>query len=120
MPNQGHTAEEMAKPIHEEIERLKTQDVTDDELESITTRAKADLIRGLGDNSGLAAQLAEYQADYGDWRELFRQIDRIDNVSKADIRRVANKYFTRENRTVGIMETIKPPTASQPQKGAQQ
>ena len=121
VPNQGHTADEMAKPIHDEIERLKTQDVTDEELESIKTRAKADLIRGLGDNSGLAAQLAEYQADYGDWRELFRQIEDIDNVTKTDIRRVANKYFTRENRTVGIMETINPAaSATQPQKGAQQ
>jgi predicted Zn-dependent peptidase len=121
VPNQGHTADEMAKPIHDEIERLKTQDVTDEELESIKTRAKADLIRGLGDNSGLAAQLAEYQADYGDWRELFRQIEDIDKVTKTDIRRVANKYFTRENRTVGIMETIKPAaSATQPQKGAQQ
>lgn len=118
-PNQGHTAAELAGPIHEEIERLKTQDVNDEELESIKTRAKADLIRGLGDNAGLASQLAEYQAAYGDWRELFRQIDRIDAVSKADIRRVANKIFTPENRTVAIMET-KPPAQAQPGKGGQQ
>jgi predicted Zn-dependent peptidase len=104
VPNQGHTAREMSGPIHEEIEKLKTQDMSDEELQSIKTRAKADLIRGLNDNQGLAAQLAEYQSYYGDWRELFRQIDRIDKVSKADIRRVANKIFTQENRTVGIME----------------
>jgi predicted Zn-dependent peptidase len=78
--------------------------MSDEELQSIKTRAKADLIRGLNDNQGLAAQLAEYHSYYGDWRELFRQIDRIDKVSKADIRRVANKIFTQENRTVGIME----------------
>ena len=42
-PSQGHTADDMAGPIHEEIEKLKTQDVTDEELESIKTRAKADL-----------------------------------------------------------------------------
>ena len=121
VPTQGHTAEEMAAPIHAEIDRLKNQDVSDEELQSVKTRAKADLIRGLGDNGGLAAQLAEYQAMYGDWRELFRQIDRIEKVSKADIRRVANKIFTPENRTVGIMETAKPPSApTQQQKGAQQ
>ncbi|HET9364175.1 MAG TPA: pitrilysin family protein, partial [Candidatus Angelobacter sp.] len=33
VPTQGHTAEELAKPIHDEIERLKTQDVSDEELE---------------------------------------------------------------------------------------
>lgn len=119
VPTQGHTAEELAKPIHDEIERLKTQDVSDEELESIKTRAKADLIRGLGNNQGLAVQLGEYQAIYGDWRELFRQIDEIDKVTKADIRRVANKTFSETNRTVGVIdtETAKLPT---PSKGEQQ
>jgi predicted Zn-dependent peptidase len=111
----------MAAPIHDEIEKLKTQDVSDEELQSIKTRAKADLIRGLGDNQGLASQLGEYQAMYGDWRELFRQIERIDKVSKAELRRVANKIFTEENRTVGLMETAKPPVAHAAQpKGGQQ
>jgi predicted Zn-dependent peptidase len=120
-PSQGHSAEEMAGPIHDEIEKLKTQDVSDEELQSIKTRAKADLIRGLGDNQGLASQLGEYQAMYGDWRELFRQIERIDKVSKAELRRVANKIFTEENRTVGLMETAKPPVAHAAQpKGGQQ
>ncbi len=121
VPSQGHTAEEMAAPIHEEIEKLQTQDVSDDELQSIKTRAKADLIRGLGDNQGLASQLGEYQALYGDWRELFHQIDRIEKVSKADLRRVANKIFSEDNRTVGLMETAKPKAtgAAQP-KGGQQ
>ena len=81
----GTLGREMAAPIHEEIEKLKTQDVSDDELQSVKTRAKADLIRGLGDNQGLASQLGEYQAMYGDWRELFRQIERIDKVSAKPI-----------------------------------
>ncbi|HEV8181981.1 MAG TPA: pitrilysin family protein, partial [Candidatus Angelobacter sp.] len=119
-PSQGHTADDMAGPIHEEIEKLKTQDVTDEELQSIKTRAKADLIRGLGNDQGLAFQLGEYQALYGDWRELFHQIEEIDKVSKADIRRVANKTFVEPNRTVAVMETEKPkaPPAG-PAKGEQ-
>jgi predicted Zn-dependent peptidase len=70
------------------------------------TRAKADLIRGLASNEGLAQQLAIYQARYGDWRELFRSMDKVDKVSKADIRRVANKAFQDNNRTVGTIETM--------------
>ncbi len=65
------------------------------------TRSRADLLRGLGDNEGLASQLADYQQRYGDWRELFQQLDKIDKVSKADIRRVANKTFVDTNRTDG-------------------
>jgi predicted Zn-dependent peptidase len=70
----------------------------------IKTRSKANLIRGLADNQGLATQLATYETRYGDWRELFRSVDRIDAVTKADIRRVANEVFVDTNRTVGIID----------------
>jgi predicted Zn-dependent peptidase len=101
----GHTTQEVADAIHVEIERLKKEDISDDELKMIKTRTKANLIRSLGDNEGLATQLATYQTRYGDWRELFRSVDRIDKVTKADIRRVANETFNDTNRTVGVIET---------------
>jgi predicted Zn-dependent peptidase len=104
VPLPGHKPEEMATAIHAEIERLKKEDITDDELKMIKTRSKANLIRGLADNEGLATQLATYQTRYGDWRELFRSVDRIDQVTKADIRRIANQVFVDTNRTVGYIE----------------
>jgi hypothetical protein len=104
-PLPGHTPQEMADAIHVEIERLKKEDISDDELKMIKTRAKANLIRGLADNEGLATQLATYQTRYGDWREVFRSVDRIDKVTKEDIRRVANETFNDTNRTVGVIET---------------
>ena len=104
VPLPGHKPDEMAAAIHAEIDRLKKEDISDDELKMIKTRSKANLIRGLADNEGLATQLATYQTRYGDWRELFRSVDRIDQVTKADIRRVANEVFTDSNRTVGIIE----------------
>jgi predicted Zn-dependent peptidase len=118
-PLPGHKPEEMAAAIHEEIERLKNEDISDEELKMIKTRAKANLIRGLADNSGLAFQLGVAQARYGDWRELFRQVDRIDKVTKADIRRVANQTFVPTNRTVGIIETTAPVSADASKGGAQ-
>ncbi len=105
VPVPGHTNQEIQKAIQEEITKLKTQDVSDEELQMFKTRTKADLIRGLASNSGLAQQLAIYQTRYGDWRELFRYLDKVDKVSKADIRRVANKVFQDSNRTIGTIET---------------
>lgn len=101
----GHTPDEIASAIHEEIEKLKTEDVPADELASVKTRVKAELIRRLGNNSGLALQLAEAQTLYGDWRELFRQVDAIDKVTPADVKRVANATFTANNRTVAKIES---------------
>jgi predicted Zn-dependent peptidase len=101
----GHTPEEIRDAIHAEIERVKTEDVTDEELQMIKVRAKADLVRGLADNGGLASQLGGAQALYGDWRELFRRVERIDHVTKADLRRVANATFVESNRTVAMLES---------------
>jgi len=117
VPLPGHTPQEVGDAIHAEIEHLKKEDISDDELKMIKTRTKANLIRGLADNSGLAAQLAITQMRYGDWRELFRSVDRIDKVTKADIRRVANETFVDTNRTVGIIETV---TGGSAQSGGDQ
>ena len=111
-PIPGHTTQEVADAIHVEIERLKKEDISDEELKMIKTRAKANLIRSLGSNEGLAFALGLNQARYDDWRELFRSVDRIDKVTKADIRRVANKTFNADNRTVGIIEFAPPPAAA--------
>src|SRR5581483_2656125 len=107
VPTPGHTPNDVAEPIHSEIERLKSEDVANDELQSVKTRAKADLIRKLEGNSGLALQLAIYQTRFGDWRELFRSVERIDKVTAQDIRRVAAGVFTPNNRTVGEVESVK-------------
>ena len=119
IPLPGHTPAEMRDGIHKEIEKLKTSDVSDDELKMYKTRTRADLLRGLADNQGLANALAEYQTRYGDWRELFRQLDRVDKVSKADIRRVANKVFQASNRTSAWIETT-PQTAPAGKNGGAQ
>ena len=112
VPLPGHTDDEMAVSIHKELERLKTEDVTDAELERYKTRTKADKLRGLADNMGLAQQLADYQTQFGDWREMFREIAKIDAVTKADIKRVANKSFVTSNRTSARIEFQAPGCAS--------
>jgi predicted Zn-dependent peptidase len=118
-PLPGHKPDEMATAIHEEIERLKKEDISDDELKMIRTRAKANLLRGLDSNEDLASELALYQSRYDDWRELFHQVENLDKVSKADIRRVANQTFVPTNRTVGIIETVAPPPAAGQTGGGQ-
>jgi predicted Zn-dependent peptidase len=110
IPTAGHTASELAEPIHAEIERLKTEDVSADDLQSIKTRTKAGLLMQLDSNSGLAIQLATYQTVFGDWRELFREVDKIDKVTAADIKRVANATFTPTNRTTAMIESVKKAT----------
>jgi predicted Zn-dependent peptidase len=109
----------MRDAIHKEIEKLKSADVSDDELAMFKTRTRADLLRGLADNQGLSNSLAEYQTRYGDWRVLFTQLGKVDKVTKADIRRVANKVFVASNRTTAEIVTNAPAGAPQKDGGAQ-
>ena len=105
VPTPGHTPEEIRDAIRAEIERLKTEDVSDGELAMVKTRTRANLIRQLDSNQGLALQLGRYQARDGDWRELFRDVDQIQKVTKADVRRVANETFVETNRTVAMIQS---------------
>ena len=119
VPLPGHTPVQMRDAIHKEIDKLKTADVTDAELQMFKTRARADLLRGLADNQGLASAISEYQARYGDWRELFLELDKVDKVTKADIRRIANQVFINSNRTSAEIVTEAPAAAAKQDGGAE-
>jgi predicted Zn-dependent peptidase len=105
-PARGRTNRESEDAIYEEIEKLKNELVSPEELAKAKTRARAGFVRQLASNSGLAAQLTFFHVITGDWRNLFRQLDKIDKVTAEDIRRVAKEYFTTKNRSVGIIKTI--------------
>ena len=102
-PLAPHTASEVEAAIYEEVERLKQEPVSAQELEKVLNNLDADLVRGLRSNSGLASQLALYQAVAGDWRYILTSRDNVGKVTAADVRRVAAQYFTRSNRTVAVL-----------------
>ncbi|HEX4495515.1 MAG TPA: pitrilysin family protein [Thermoanaerobaculia bacterium] len=111
VPGFGVTDEQVRTALHRELDRLRNEDVTDEELSRFKTRARARVVRALQDNQGLANRLTHNQALFGDWRQLFRTIDSYDRVTKADIRKAANQAFRSENRTVVMLVTKQAPAA---------
>lgn len=105
IPTPGHQAQALRTAIHHEIDRLKSELVTDDELRTVKTRAKVELLRGLSTNQGLARAFAEAQQLYGDWRQVFREVDQIERVTKEDVQRIAKTVFVPRNRTAAWIET---------------
>jgi len=97
----GHTVDEVAMALGKEIEKLKTEPVTEAELQRVKTQARAGLLRSLNSNMGMAQQLLEAEVKTGSWRNLFKQLDQIAAVTPADVQRVAKATFTPENRTIG-------------------
>jgi predicted Zn-dependent peptidase len=97
----GRNIDEVQQLLQAEITRLTKEPVTAAELDRIKTNARAGLLRSLDSNSGMAEALLEFENKTGDWRNLFKQIDRIAAITPADIQRVAKATFKPENRTIG-------------------
>lgn len=97
----GRSVDEVATSLRAEIERLKTEPVTEAELKRVKTQARAELIEALDSNMGMAQQLLEYEVKTGSWRNLFKQLGRLEAVGARDVQRVALRTFTPQNRTIG-------------------
>ncbi len=102
----GHTVDDVAIALREQIELLKTEPVTTEELDRIKTQFKASLLRSLDSNLDMARVLTEYEAKTGDWRNLFEELEAITAVTAEDIQRVARSIFTEDNRTIGKLLSV--------------
>src|SRR5699024_8246183 len=105
VPNQGIGVDTLEATILKEIEKVKQGDLTQEELDRVRTNARANLIRSLDSNSGLAQALASAESQQGDWRKVFTNLEELQKVTLNDLQRVAKKYLTTDNRTVGTIVT---------------
>ncbi len=93
--------DEVAVALRAEIERLKTEPVSQQELDRVKTQARAALLRSLDSNIGMAFALLSYEVKTGSWQNLFKELDGINAVTTEDIQRVAQETFVPENLTIG-------------------
>jgi zinc protease len=93
--NQPHTLE---KEIDEELEKVKTELITDREFEKIRNMIENDFINNFNSMIGIAENLANYHMYFGDANLINTELERYMKVTKEDIQRVAKKYFVKENR----------------------
>jgi len=107
VPTPGSSLEEIEQDIYTELDKIKNEPISPEDLNKIKARAKMNFINGLRDNIGMAIQLAAYQTTYGNWHQMFKELDKINALTADDIKAVANKYFSEDNRTVVVMETEK-------------
>ncbi len=112
VPNQGVDIDELESRIYEEIERIQTEGVTQQELDRVVTQARANTVRGLRSNMNLALSFAQAHNQRGDWRTIFTDLDRLSEVSTDDIQRVAQQYLVQRSRTVGRIVTQQEQTVS--------
>ena len=106
-PRYPHTNTELEEVILREIEKIKTQPVTDMELAKAKNQLRMDYIKNLDSNGELASTLSYYEVLLGDYRYISNYLNITDKVSAEDIQKAAKLYLNKENRTIAVLNTIK-------------
>lgn len=99
----GYSTEDLEKAIYEELEKLATEGPTQEELDRVLTGLEVDFLRNLSSNEGLANELTFFHGIVGDWRYASNHSYVVRNITAEDVKRVARKYFTKENRSVATL-----------------
>jgi zinc protease len=71
------------------------------EMDRVRRTAQTEAERALADPQGFGVALSEYIAQ-GDWRLFFLFRDATERVESAGVAAAAQRYFRRDNRTVGV------------------
>jgi len=95
----GTTHESVEGALLAEIERLKTEPVSERELQKVKNQSLANSYRRLQSNMGMLIQLMMYDAQ-GDWRYLEESAAKIQQVTSDDVMAAANRYFPATGRNV--------------------
>ncbi len=96
----GTKPAELEKSMLTEIDKVKKDGITAEEYNKLENQAENDFVQQNQKDIGVATNLATYYTFQGNADLINTELDRYRKVTKDDIKRVANKYFTKENRLV--------------------
>ena len=97
---QGHTLEELTSVANDCLERLKTEMVSERELEKTINKMETNLIFGLQTNFVRGMRIGFSLARTGDPLGFVEKLENYRRTTAEEIQKVAVKYFTPENRTI--------------------
>ena len=96
----GHSPDEVANTLMTEIDRLKTEPISEHELQRTKNQFARDYILNRESNQQKAGVLAHAVVIHDDIKTADGEFDIFQNIAIADVQRVARTYFTPENRLV--------------------
>ena len=102
-PRPGHTLTELEDNVNAILERFKTEGPTADEMTKATAGTEYSFVAGLENNLNKAELLLRgsvFHSDAGYYKKVYAEIKQ---VTAADVKRVANKYFTSQRVVVSIV-----------------
>ncbi|MEP0860332.1 MAG: insulinase family protein [Ignavibacterium sp.] len=103
--NDGVKASQLEKAILEEVDKVINEGVSEAELQKVKNQKLMQFYRTTETINGMSNTIGTYELFFGDYKKLFTAPDDYKKVTVSDIQKVAAKYFTKQNRTVGILNT---------------
>jgi len=98
--NAGVDPQQVENDMEEEIKRLQSELISDEEFQKIRNQRENNFVSGNARMSGIAESLANYHVYYGDANLINTELDRYLAVTKEDIQNAAKKYFDLDSRVV--------------------
>ena len=98
--NIGVKPEELEKAMLAEVEKVQKTGITDAELKKLMTQTETQIAEQNQKVLGVVTNLATYYTYQGKANLINEELGEYQKVTKEDIRRVANKYFTKNNRLI--------------------
>jgi zinc protease len=102
---EGTDGTTLEKALLEVVEEIKRKLPEEKEVQKAKNQIEATFIMGQ-DSIFFQAELIGMFEILGDWRLKERYLQQLNEVTPDDVSRVARKYLTKENRTVGILIPI--------------
>lgn len=98
--NMGVEVDDLEKAMDAEVERVKTEDLSEREFQKLRNQVESQFVQENSTVAGRAESLANYAVYFGDANLINTELQRYLNVTKEDIKRVANEYLVKNNRVV--------------------
>ena len=98
--NMGVELSDLENAMNQEIEKVQKELISDREFQKVLNQIESNFVTSNARVAGIAESLANYHMYFGDANLINTEIERFRKVTKEDIRRVAQKYLTPQNRVV--------------------
>ena len=98
--NVGKTAEEVEEALNLELEKIRTEFVSEDEFQMVKAAKEYEVASSMTSLITIAEQLSNNHTYFRDAGRINKQLENYSNITREDLKDVADRYFSKNNRVV--------------------
>lgn len=103
--NKNVDESDLENAIYMEIDKIKNDGITEKELQKIKNQKLMEFYNQVETINGKSNTLGTYELFFGDYKKMFSAPENYNKVTVKDVQEVAKKYFSKSNRTVGVLKS---------------